>query len=221
LVLGGDGTMLHAIRQYWRLRLPFVGINTGHLGFLLNQNPFESLDNLAVVTYQMPMLNAVVEAASGELLHDLAFSDAWIERQSGQAAWLRLDVNGETRVPKLVGDGLLVATPSGSSSYARAMGASPVPLDSQSLTVAGSNVFQPRFWKTLIIPADATVQMTTRDVSGKRPVQAFIDGVPLGTALSLSVSRSNTASVELGFTQDSDLSSKLLASLFPNEVENF
>src|SRR2546421_10401132 len=39
LVIGGDGTMLHAIREHWRLRLPFYGINTGHMGFLLNDEP--------------------------------------------------------------------------------------------------------------------------------------------------------------------------------------
>lgn len=216
LVLGGDGTMLHAIRRYWRLRLPFVGINTGHLGFLLNQDPFDSLDDLDVTTYRMPMLQVTVENPAHELRHDLAFSDAWIERKSGQAAWLRLDVNGETRVPKLVGDGLLVATPSGSSSYARAMGGSPVPLDSQSLTIAGSNVFRPRFWNTLIMPADASIRIATLDHTGKRPVQAFIDGVPMGLATSMSICRSNTAAVELGFARDSDLSSKLLTSLLPD-----
>jgi NAD kinase/nicotinic acid mononucleotide adenylyltransferase len=215
LVLGGDGTMLHAIRRYWPLRLPFVGINTGHLGFLLNQDPFDSLETLDVTTYRMPMLQVTIENPAREVRTELAFSDAWIERQSGQAAWLRLDVNGETRVPKLVGDGLLVATPSGSSSYARAMGASPVPLDSQSLTIAGSNVFRPRFWNTLIMPADASIRIATLDDTGKRPVQAFIDGVPMGQATSMSICRSNTVAVELGFARDSDLSSKLLTSLLP------
>ena len=85
LVVGGDGTMLHAIREYWRLRLPFIGINAGHLGFLMNQKPFDSLDALEVVAYRMPMLNTVVESTSGEMQRHLAFSDAWIERQTGQA----------------------------------------------------------------------------------------------------------------------------------------
>jgi NAD+ kinase len=221
LVVGGDGTMLHAIREYWRLRLPFIGINAGHLGFLMNQKPFDSLDALEVVAYRMPMLNTVVESTSGEIQRHLAFSDAWIERQTGQAAWFRLDVDGDTRVPKIVGDGLLVATPSGSSSYARAMGATPVPLDTQSLTIAGSNIFRPRFWQPLMMPADAKIQITTLDHSGKRPVQAFVDGVPAGPAESIQVSRSHIAAIELAFSRDSDLSAKLLASLLPVESGSF
>lgn len=221
LVIGGDGTMLHAIRQYWRLRLPFVGINAGHLGFLMNQRPFETLDDLDVVSYRMPMLRAMVKSTSGESNKHLAFSDAWIERQTGQAAWFELSVDGESRVPKIVGDGLLVATPSGSSSYARAMGATPVPLDTQSLTIAGSNIFRPRFWQPLQMPADAVIQITSLDHTGKRPVHAYVDGVPAGPAESIEVRRSHVAAVELAFRRDSDLASKLLASLLPTESDSF
>ncbi|MCP4888674.1 MAG: hypothetical protein GY904_18925 [Planctomycetaceae bacterium] len=221
LVIGGDGTMLHAIRQYWRLRLPFIGINAGHLGFLMNQKPFDSLDDLDVVAYRMPMLRALVTSTNGELKKHLAFSDAWIERQTGQAAWFELTVDGEARVPKIVGDGLLVATPSGSSSYARAMGATPVPLDTQSLTIAGSNIFRPRFWQPLMMPADAVIQIRTLDHSGKRPVQAYVDGVPAGIAESMQVRRSHVAAVELAFRRDGDLASKLLASLLPSDSDSF
>lgn len=221
LVIGGDGTMLHAIRQYWRLRLPFIGINAGHLGFLMNPKPFETLDDMDVVSYRMPMLQAMVKSTDGELKKHLAFSDAWIERQTGQAAWFELSVDGQSRVPKIVGDGLLVATPSGSSSYARAMGATPVPLDTQSLTIAGSNIFRPRFWQPLMMPADAVIQITTLDHSGKRPVHAYVDGVPAGAAESMQVRRSHVAAVELAFRRDSDLSAKLLASLLPTESDSF
>jgi NAD kinase len=221
LVIGGDGTMLHAIREYWRLRLPFIGINAGHLGFLMNQQPFQSLDGLEVVSYRMPMLRTVVESASGDVQNHVAFSDAWIERQTGQAAWFRLDIDGQNCLPKVVGDGLLVATPSGSSSYARAMGATPVPLDTQSLTIAGSNIFRPRFWRSLMMPADAEIQITSLDNTGKRPVLAFVDGVPAGLAKSIQVSRSRVAAVELAFAKDSDLSAKLLASLIPSEPDQF
>jgi NAD kinase len=59
------------------------------------------------------------------LVQHLAFGDAWVERMGGQAAWLELEIDGRVRVRKIVGDGVLVATPSGSSAYARAMDASP------------------------------------------------------------------------------------------------
>jgi NAD kinase len=50
LVIGGDGTMLHAIRQHWRLRVPFLGLNAGHLGFLMNERLPHDLEGLELVT---------------------------------------------------------------------------------------------------------------------------------------------------------------------------
>ncbi len=215
LALGGDGTMLHAIREHWRLRVPFVGVNTGHLGFLMNERLPESLVNLELNSYMLPMLRVDTESPSGDQDWGLAFSDVWVERAEGQAAWIRLDVDGETRVSKVVGDGMLVATASGSSAYARAMGAVPVPLNTPTVTLAGSNIFQPRFWKPMTLPDESLITLTSLDRSGKRPVRCFIDGTPMGVVQQLTIKRSLTASVELAFTREFDPSARLLRSLFP------
>ena len=118
LVLGGDGSMLAAIRKHWRKRLPFLGLNAGTLGFLMNEELPEKLAGAELVVYRMPMLRVETTAPDGRVTRGFAYSDAWLERDSGQAAWLRIDVDGRMQVPKVVGDGLLVATPSGSSAYA-------------------------------------------------------------------------------------------------------
>jgi NAD kinase len=112
---------------------------------------------------------------------------------------------------------LLVATPSGSSAYARAMGATPVPLTAPVLTLAGSNVFRPRFWKPVALPETATVRMTNLDTTGKRPVRAFLDGHLAGLVSAMDVRVSSVATVELAFTPQFDLSERLLRSLFPPE----
>jgi NAD kinase len=215
LVLGGDGTMLHAIRQHWRLRLPFLGLNAGHLGHLMNEIISADLAGSEFVLHRMPMLRVDVEAADGHLTRGLAFNDAWVERDTGQGAWLKVEVNGETRLKKVVCDGLLVATPSGSSAYARAMGATSVPLSSPVLTLAGSNVFHPRFWKPLALPADTVVKMTSTGDPAKRPVRGFLDGLPLGRVRAMETRVSPVAAVELAFTPAFDLSARLLRSLFP------
>jgi NAD kinase len=217
LVLGGDGAMLAAIRKHWRRRLPFLGLNAGTLGFLMNEELPENLAGLELVVYRMPMLRVDTTATDGRVTRALAYADAWVERDSGQAAWLRVDVDGRTQVPKVVGDGLLVATPSGSSAYARAMGATPVPLTAPVLTLAGSNVFRPRFWKPVALPETATVRMTNLDTTGKRPVRAFLDGHLAGLVSAMDVRVSSVATVELAFTPQFDLSERLLRSLFPPE----
>jgi NAD kinase/nicotinic acid mononucleotide adenylyltransferase len=215
LVVGGDGSMLAAIRKHWRLRLPFLGLNAGTLGFLMNEALPDDLAGTELVVYRMPMLRADTTAIDGTVTQGLAYGDAWVERDSGQAAWLRIDVDGRTQVPKVVGDGLLVATPSGSSAYARAMGATPVPLSAPVLTLAGSNVFRPHFWKPVALPETAVVKLTNLDETGKRPVRAFLDGLPLGRVSALEVRVSSVAAVELAFTPQFDLSARLLRSMFP------
>lgn len=215
LVLGGDGTMLHAIREHWRERLPFLGLNAGHLGHLMNEHVSDDLAGAEFVLYRMPMLRVDTVGEDREKSQLLAFNDAWVERDSGQGAWLRLDVDGQTRINKVNADGLLVATPSGSSAYARAMGATPVPLNSPVITLAGSNVFRPRFWKPLALPDTTIVKMTSLGDPAKRPVRCFIDGLPVGRVQSMEARVSRVAAVELAFTPAFDLSAKLLRSLFP------
>jgi NAD kinase len=161
------------------------------------------------------MLSVDVETPDGRTTRRQAYSDAWLEREGGQAAWLRLDVDGQTRVPKVVGDGMLVSTASGSSAYARAMGAVPVPLNSPVLTLTGSNVFHPRFWKPMVLPDDSVITMSNLDRSGKRPVRGFVDGQPTETVEAMTVKRSAVAGVELAFTREFDPSAKLMRTLFP------
>jgi len=217
LVIGGDGSMLAAIRARWRERLPFIGLNAGTLGFLMNEDLPTELAGAELVVYRMPMLRVETTAPDGRVTRGLAYGDAWVERDSGQASWLRIDVDGRTQVPKVVGDGLLVATPSGSSAYARAMGATPVPLTAPVLTLAGSNVFRPRFWKPVALPETTTVRITNLDERGKRPVRAFLDGHLAGRVTAMEVRISSVAAVELAFTPQFDLSERLLRSLFPPE----
>jgi NAD kinase/nicotinic acid mononucleotide adenylyltransferase len=215
LVLGGDGSMLHAIRQHWRLRLPFLGLNAGHLGHLMNEIVSADLAGAEFVLHRMPMLRVDYVTEDGTTGRGLGFNDAWVERDSGQGAWIRVEVNGEARLKKVVCDGLLVATPSGSSAYARAMGGTPMPLNSPVLTLSGSNVFSPRFWKPLALPADTVVKMTSTGDPAKRPVRGYLDGLPLGRVKSMEVRVSPVATVELAFTPAFDLSARLLRSLFP------
>jgi NAD kinase/nicotinic acid mononucleotide adenylyltransferase/NaMN:DMB phosphoribosyltransferase len=229
LVLGGDGTMLQAIREHWRLRLPFVGLNAGTLGFLMNESLPAELDDSELVLYRLPMLRVDTELANLDRVQGLACGDAWVERASGQAAWLRLDVDGRPQVSRVVGDGLLVSTPAGASSYARAMGATPVPLTAPVLTLAGSNVFLPRFWRPISLTESARVKLTSlipkKDAPGeyepgvnsKRPLRGYIDGHEVGAVKSMEIRASSVAAFELAFTPEFDLSARLLRSMFPAE----
>jgi NAD kinase/nicotinic acid mononucleotide adenylyltransferase len=214
VVIGGDGTMLRAIRQFWRDRLPFYGINVGHLGFLLNDRDQLDFWTHDLRLYQLPLLWVEMVAPDGTRREDLGFNDCWVERETGQTAWLEVSVNGEERMPRVVADGMLVATAAGSTSYARAMGATPLPFNAPLLTLAGSNVLKPEFWHPAVLTSDSV--MTVRNLDPvKRPLRGFIDGVGQGRVLEMTVRVSNIAAVELLFTREHDPVAKLALLQFP------
>lgn len=214
VVIGGDGTMLRAIRQLWRLRAPFYGVNAGHLGFLLNDDPGFDFFHEELVLHQVPLLWVETEGADGTRREAVAFNDCWVERATGQAAWIQVKVNGVERLPQLVADGALVSTAAGSTSYARAMGAPPVPLNTPVLLLVGSNVLRPHSWRPAVLPLDSQVELTTLDPV-KRPLQAYVDGVSHGDVCTMRVRVSNIAAAELVFAPGHDPAAKLARIQFP------
>jgi len=217
LVLGGDGTMLAAIRQHWRRRIPFIGLNQGHLGFLLNDDSMFSPETLPAtdcIIRLMPMLFIETEGPDGTRQTDLAFNDAWVERSTSQSAWLEVEVNGQIRIPKLVADGALVCTAAGSTAYARSMGVSPMPADAPGWTLAGSNVMNPPGWKSALLAPESVVAI--RSIGGeKRPVEAYVGGRLLGQAIEFSARQSRIATVELVFAAQRDMAEKIAMIQFP------
>jgi NAD+ kinase len=215
LVLGGDGTMLRAIWDFWRERLPFFGINFGHLGFLMNQPEQEPFAR-PLTLYRLPMLRVEVETIEGEQIVGRAFMDAWIERQGGQSAKLQVEIDGQMRLEEVVADGMLVATPAGSSAYARAMGAPTIPLGAPLLTLVGSNVFLPYSWKPVVLPDTSLITLTSRGRSEKRPLRGFLDGRPIeGVLKKMMIRLGNVSDVELAFLPQHDPEVKMLQTLFP------
>ncbi len=215
-VLGGDGTMLRTIREHWRERRPFFGINAGHLGFLMNapeqvfEQPFPPND---VILRQLPMLYLEAVGRDGGVHTAYGFNDAWLERSTSQSAWLEVRVNGIPRLPKLISDGALVATAAGSTAYARSMGASPLLADTPAWLLVGSNVMEPAHWRSALLSVDSTVEIRSLDPA-RRPVEAFVDGLSLGEVVSLRARISRAAAAEVAFCASHDMAEKIAAIQF-------
>lgn len=215
-VVGGDGAMLRGIREHWRTRLPFFGINAGHLGFLLNgpdQVAAHAFPPRDVIFRQMPMLFLEFVDGEGKTHTAHGFNDAWLERSTSQSAWLEVIVNGVPRIPKLVSDGALVATAAGSTAYARSMGASPLLADTPAWLLVGSNVLEPAHWRSALLSPDTTVEIRSLD-SHHRPVEAFVDGQSIGEVVSMRARLSRAAAAELVFCASHDMAEKIAAIQF-------
>lgn len=216
LTIGGDGIMLRNIRQHWRRRLPFFGINAGHLGFLMNRSAEIKAADFPprnIIFRQLPMLFLEFEDENGNITTDYGFNDAWIERSTSQSAWLEVTVNGVRRIPKLVSDGALVSTAAGSTAYARSMGASPLLADTPAWLLVGSNVMEPASWKSALLSTDTTVEVRSLDPK-KRPIAAFVDGQPMGAVVAMRARISRAAAAELVFRSSHDMAEKIAAIQF-------
>ncbi|ORC85270.1 putative inorganic polyphosphate/ATP-NAD kinase, putative,poly(p)/ATP NAD kinase [Trypanosoma theileri] len=217
--IGGDGYMMHCIRNNWSRFIPFFGVNAGHVGYLLNDaSTLSELFSAPLKLHTTTMLYCLAEkeTETGEkhLLSELAFNDAWVERSSGQTALIRILVNGEERIRLLRGDGVLVATAAGSTAYCRALGASPVPVGAPLIQVVGSNVVSPAQWRPTHLNQEDQVELEVLD-SARRPCRCFVDSVDVGNVTRMLVRSSRAAGVVIAFASSCDLQQKLYQMQFP------
>ena len=218
LTLGGDGTMLRAIREHWRRRMPFFGINAGHLGFLMNaaEQVFDgNFPPSEVIFRQLPLLYVELETVEGRKISTYGFNDALVERSTSQSAWLQVRVNNVMRLSKLVSDGVLVSTAAGSTAYARSMGVAPLLADTPAWLLVGSNVLEPAQWKSALLSSDTSVDIRSLDPE-HRPVIAYVDGVAHGQVVSMRAQLSRAATAELVFLANHDMAEKIANIQFMN-----
>src|SRR6266446_6867924 len=117
--LGGDGLMLQTLHRFMKTGKPIYGMHRGTVGFLMNEfHPDQLPERLAKsqVTVIHPLLMRAHDS-DGDAVEFHAFNDVFLYRQTYQAARLRILIDGEERLSELVADGVLVATPAGSTAY--------------------------------------------------------------------------------------------------------
>jgi NAD kinase len=213
VVFGGDGAMLHAIQEHMDLGQPFIGINTGTRGYLMNNTAdpdgfYDCLDQVQL--REMWILKGVARTAH-ETLTVYGFNDIWIERCSSQTLRMRLTVDGMPQPPLLVGDGLLFSTPQGSTGYNLALRGKPICPSVPVIQVTPMSCVIDKAPVDSLILSDRAVITVDLEQTIKRPGRLFYDGLHRGREpiQSLSVRRS-TRHVSLGFVEDYSCISKVL-----------
>lgn len=212
LVIGGDGFMLHTIRRMWRDHVPFLGLNRGTKGFLLNDFDEATIAKQLLVcrelkTYTESLLFVEAETVTGEHTSMLAFNDAWVDRLSGQTIWTKVIMNDEVKFDPIMSDVMLVSTSAGSTGYAYRMGGARLIPGTRMLQLVGSCVCS-HHWKNEPLLIDTRIRFEAVNKQ-KRPMRGFCDGVPLGELNSMSIRTSETAAAELAFFPDTDLQKRI------------
>lgn len=177
IVIGGDGFMLHSLKKYQKYNKPFYGVNTGNRGFLLNKHG--EGDIISKIKKSSPISLYPLEAkikTQNSIKKIIAINEVSIFRHSRQTTKLEIQLDKKKRIKELVGDGVLVATPAGSTAYNLSAKGPILNLDSQYLAVTPISPFNPRGWRGAIVSNQSKIIIKNLD-SKKRPVNAVADNI--------------------------------------------
>ncbi|TKD51083.1 NAD kinase [Sphingomonas baiyangensis] len=178
VVLGGDGFMLQTLHQMLErpLIVPAFGMNLGTVGFLMNDWRLDGLDERLrrAKPFRVTPLAMIATTIEGERVQMPAINEVSLLRETRQTAKLEIMVNDRVVLPELVCDGILVATPAGSTAYNLSANGPILPLGSALLALTPISPFRPRRWRGAILPEKARIAIRVLEPD-KRPVSAVAD----------------------------------------------
>lgn len=214
--LGGDGFMLQILHRYGGPNAhPIFGMRLGSVGFLMNDYSQEDLDQriTRAVPAVLPALQAEVKTKNGSSKVLLAYNEVALLRQTRQAAHVSIVLNGAQRIERLVGDGLLVATPAGSTAYNYSAHGPILPLRSHTLALTPLAVYRPRRWRGAILHSDTHICLRILDPD-KRPVSVASDSQEIRHALEAQIRLSFDHFATLLFDSEQSLEERIFNEQF-------
>jgi NAD+ kinase len=215
IVLGGDGVMLKALHDFAGLDCDLYGINLGSVGFLLNSLDLDQLlTKIEEATRtQLSPLEMRVETLTGFEEKALAFNEVSLLRYTSQTAKLAIYINGKIRLEELAGDGVMVATPAGSTAYNAAASGPIVPLKANILLLTPINPFRPRKLSSILLSKNSLVTIEVLE-SEKRPVKAFADSYEIKSVKKVEVYERSDIKVSVLFDKGLSLDERILKEQF-------
>ncbi len=215
VALGGDGFMLQTLHDTMRSGKVIFGMNRGSVGFLLNEYREDGLrDRIsAAVEHVIRPLEMTAHTQSGETVHAFAINEVSLLRQSYQAAKLRVLVDGRVRLEELICDGLMVATPAGSTAYNLSAHGPILPLEAPLLALTPVSPFRPRRWRGALLPNRVTVDIEVLD-TGKRPVNAVADHTEVKSVSRVQVMEAQKVQARILSDPDHSWDDRILAEQF-------
>jgi NAD+ kinase len=217
--LGGDGFMLQTLHRHGGLGKPVYGMKLGSVGFLMNHHRAEDADGglferlAATEPAVLKPLEMLAQTESGASVGSLAYNEVSLLRQTRQAAHLRIDLNGQTRLDELVCDGVLVATPAGSTAYNFSANGPILPLGSNVVALTPIAAFRPRRWRGAVLKAGTEIRFHVVDPY-KRPVSATADSHEVRDVVEVMIRESRDRTVTLLFDPEHNLEERMLAEQF-------
>lgn len=215
VALGGDGFLLQTLHRFIGQNLPIFGMNCGSVGFLMNDFRAEGLPKriAAASAVELFPLRMRAQTVGGKVTEALAINEVSLLRQTRQAAKLRILIDGVERMPELVCDGVLVATPAGSTAYNLSAHGPIIPLGTGVLALTPISTFRPRRWRGALLPQAAHVRIEVLDAK-KRPVSAVADATEVRDVAAVEVAQDAATRLTLLFDPEHSLEERSLKEQF-------
>ena len=215
VALGGDGLMLQTLHQFMGRDIPIYGMNRGSVGFLMNEFRETGLRKrlaAAQSTIIHPLRMAAENRAggSGDRPCDQRGVAVAPERPGGQAA---RPIDGHVRLEELVADGLLVATPAGSTAYNLSANGPILPIDAPLMALTPISAFRPRRWRGALLSNNAEVMIEVLEAD-KRPVAAVADHYEFRDVARVRIATDHSVGMELLHDPGHSMEERILREQF-------
>lgn len=215
VALGGDGFMLQTQHEYMNSGIPVYGMNKGTIGFLMNEYQQKDLPEriAAAISNTIHPLEMIAIDADGDKHTARAINEVSMLRQSYQAASLRISIDSRMRLEALICDGILLATPAGSTAYNLSAHGPILPLDAPLLALTPVSPFRPRRWRGALLPNSAKVEIFVNEPD-KRPVNAVADHVEIKSVHKITIHEDKNSNGILLFDPQHSWDERILAEQF-------
>jgi NAD+ kinase len=215
VALGGDGLMLQTLHRTMLSPKPIYGMNRGSVGFLMNEfhdrGLRKRLEN-ARLSIIHPLLMSTIDA-KGATRSARAINEVSLLRQTYQAAKLRISIDGEVRLDELIADGVLLATPAGSTAYNLSANGPILPLNAPLMALTPLSAFRPRRWRGALLPDRASVSIEVLEAD-KRPVAAVADHIEIRRVARVDIAMDHKTSLMLLHDPGHSLDERILREQF-------
>ena len=217
VALGGDGFLLQTLHEMLQREqvCPVFGMNRGTVGFLMNEwridGLVERLDRAKA--FSVPPLEMKAVRVDGEVVVSPAINEVSLLRETRQTAWIEVAVNRRVVIDELICDGVLVATPAGSTAYNFSANGPILPLNSALMAITPISPFRPRRWRGAILPDRTRISLRVLDPV-KRPVSAVADQREVRDVATVSVAIDRTIPLTLLFDPEHALDDRITMEQF-------
>jgi NAD+ kinase len=215
VAVGGDGLMLKTLHDYMRSGKPIYGMHRGTVGFLMNEFSAHDLHARLAASRETrihPLLMRATDVHGAVHIHH-AINEVALFRQTHQAARLRILIDERERMAELVADGIMVATPAGSTAYNLSAQGPILPINAELLALTPISAFRPRRWRGALLPNTAIVVIEVLE-GDKRPVAAVADHDEARDVRRVEIISDKSISMRMLFDAGHSLEERILSEQF-------